>query len=502
MDYNEFELCLPPIAPVLLESMRAIGYSFEAALADIIDNSISAGAKEIQVNFMPYGTPYVVVLDNGSGIPPEGVVHAMRHGSRDPRLKRSNRDLGRFGLGLKTASLSQARCLTLATVQNGIMSARRWDLNLVEQRNDWILTGLREEELDALPHIADLRQMTHGTIVVWQDFDRLTAAESSIETALGERMDRAREHLALVFHRFLEGVPGSEPVSISINNNPVTALDPFLTKHKATQALPEESFSIDGQTIKVAPFILPHISKLSPESLRIAGGEEGLRRNQGFYIYRNRRLINWGSWFRLLRQEEITKLARVRVDIPNNFDHEWTLDIKKSVAFPPEAVRSALKVIVERITEGSRRVYTFRGRRSNLDNIVHSWDRKIARGGVAYTINREHPLICALESVIAEEHLSLFHKLLQTLEQNFPFDALYADMASELRPDPLENVEKRDEDLFDLALRILDAIGKDKEGAAQFLQGLNLIEPFNKYPNETRKLIEKLDYVYRERTAN
>jgi hypothetical protein len=502
MDFLDFELCLPPLAPVLLESMRAIGYSFEAALADIVDNSISAGASEIQIKFLPYDSPHVAVLDDGEGMSAEGLVHAMRHGSKDPRTQRSITDLGRFGLGLKTASLSQCRCLTVATISEGTLSARKWDLDVVEQRADWILTGLTEDQLKTLPHITELQQMRHGTLVVWQNFDRLSAGESSIEAALGERIDRAREHLSLVFHRFLGNERIAESISLSINNNPVVPQDPFLSNLKATQPLPEEVFDVEGQKVRVAPFILPHISKLSAESLRIAGGEEGLRRNQGFYIYRNRRLISWGSWFRLLRQEEITKLARVRVDIPNSLDHLWTLDVKKSAAFPPEVVRNRLKVIVERITEGSRRVYTYRGRRANNDSIVHSWDRKTVRGGVAYVINREHPLVSAVECAIPEEHAALFQKFLQTLELNFPFDALYADMASERRPESAEGNQCKDEELYELAARILDAVGKDSESAFRLLQNLGSIEPFNKCPEETKRIVEKLEYVYRERTTN
>jgi hypothetical protein len=503
MDYSAFEIELPPLAPVLLESMRAIGYSFESALADIIDNSISAKARNVRVRFLPYDDPYVAVLDDGSGMSSEGLVEAMRHGSKDPRVHRSASDLGRFGLGLKTASLSQCRCLTVATKQNAVLSARRWDLDLVEERQDWILTGLTAFQLKALPHIEDLRKMPQGTLVVWQLFDRLAAGESSIETALGERMDRAREHLALVFHRFLSpDVKGLSALSISINDNPLVAQDPFLTSHKATQPLPEETFIVEGQLVRVAPFILPHISRLSTESLKSAGGEDGLRRNQGFYVYRNRRLISWGSWFRLIRQEEITKLARVRVDIPNTLDHLWTLDVKKSAAFPPEAVRNGLKVIVEKISEGSRRVYTFRGRRANTDGVVHAWDRTLVRGGVTYAINREHPFVAALESVVPESSLSLFQKFLQTLERTFPFDALYADMASERRPDAAESTSKTSEELYDLATRLLDVIGCDSEAASRFLENLTSIEPFSRFPDESHKLIEKLEYVYRERKTD
>lgn len=495
MDYLAFELCLPPLAPVLLESMRAIGYSFESALADIVDNSISANATAIEIRFLPYDEPYVAVIDNGEGMDAATLVNAMRHGSRDPRLVRASTDLGRFGLGLKTASLSQCRRLTVLSKRAGALSARRWDLDLVEERQDWILTGVSDQELPILPHFCQLRELSSGTMVLWQRFDRLAAGESSIETALGERVDRARDHLALVFHRYLTpSGPRKPSISISINENPLSPLDPFLTSNPATQALPEESFLIEGQRVSVAPFILPHISRLSAESLALAGGEDGLRRNQGFYVYRNRRLINWGSWFRLIRQEEMTKLARVRVDVPNSLDHLWTLDVKKSAAFPPEAVRNNLKVTVERITEGSRRVYTFRGRRANNDDVVHLWDRSAVRGGVSYGVNREHPLVTALESILPEAGLGLFQKFLQAAERTFPYDALYADMASERRPIATEAENKHArEDLYDLASRMLDVIGRETEAAAKFVRGIGTIEPFSRYPDEMEYLKEKLE---------
>src|SRR5439155_2223638 len=130
------EIRLPPFAPVLLESMRAIGYSFESALADIIDNSISASAKNIDVRFSPYGEPYVAIIDDGWGINPEKLTDAMRHGSSDPRLQRYRLDLGRFGLGLKTGSLSQCRRLTVVSKVNEAISAKRWDLDVIGQRED------------------------------------------------------------------------------------------------------------------------------------------------------------------------------------------------------------------------------------------------------------------------------------------------------------------------------------------------------------------------------
>jgi hypothetical protein len=473
--------------------MRALGYSFEAALADLIDNSLSADAHSVEVHFSPYESPYVVILDDGCGMTPEETTAAMRHGSRDPRLGRDAQDLGRFGLGLKTASLSQCRRLTVVSLKHGVLSARRWDLDHVARRQDWMLLQLNDAEVSILPLVDELRAQGHGTVVLWQDFDRLAASERSLERALGDRMDLARDHLSLVFHRFLHPPLGTKPVAMSINRNPLGSVDPFLMAHKATQALPIEDFVVDGERVIVAPFILPHLSKLSASDLQLAGGEDGLRRNQGFYIYRNRRLISWGSWFRLVRQEELTKLARVQVDISNRLDHLWQLDIKKSTTYPPAALREGLKQIIHRITEGSRRVYTYRGRKSS-DAITHTWDRTVVRDGISYTINRKHPLVAAVESSIGDDDLPLFAALLRVLEQTLPFDALYADLASELRPATEPPVEDARTTLLTLAQRLLEVLGgRETEEGKRFLSALPSIEPFSGAAEESRAIARTLN---------
>jgi hypothetical protein len=486
MPTSEGEIYLPPSAPDLLESMRAVGYSFEAALADLIDNSIAAGARTVHVRFSVAGEPYVVVLDDGHGMSSAELTAAMRHGSRNPTMQRDALDLGRFGLGLKTASLSQCRALTVVSWRDGILSARRWDLDYVARRNDWMLLDIPNP--NDLPHVDELVKQPRGTLVLWQNFDTLAAGATSAQDALGNRMDLARDHLSLVFHRFLGS--RQHALAIALNLNPLRALDPFLTSHKATQALPEEEFSVEGEIVKVAPYILPHLSKLSASDLQVAGGEEGLRCNQGFYVYRNERLITWGSWFRLIRQEELTKLARVRVDITNRLDHLWRLDIKKSAAYPPEVLRTAFRQIIARIGESSRRVYTFRGRRTASDKIIHSWDRNIVRGGVTYRINRDHPLIGALERLLPEQDTPLFHQLLQILEGSFPFDALYADMASERRPEIADTEDEAQ--LLDLAQRIVDAIADHPQAVERFLAMLPSIEPYARVPNLAARILQKI----------
>lgn len=485
------ELCIPPYAPILVESTRSIGYSLESAIADLVDNSISAGATSVYIRFSPYNTPYISTMDDGKGMSPDELTIAMRYGSRNPNEVRFGNDLGRFGLGLKTASLSQCRRLTVVSHKEGVFSGRCWDLDVIQERKEWILLSLEQEEIDKLPNMDALKELKSGTIVIWQCFDRIISGEISIERALGDKMDSVRDHLSLVFHRYLSGEVNVKRLKISINQNPLEANDPFLTTNKATVQLPEENINIEGENIAIKPFILPHISKLTPDELKKAGGTEGFRRQQGFYVYRNKRLIIWGTWFRLIRQEELTKLARVRVDIPNSLDHLWTLDIKKSAATPPEIVRQNLKRIIDRIADSSRRVYTFRGRKINSNKLIQSWDRIQERDGVSYKINRSHPVIGTTNSLLDDKGRQLFQSLLGILEDTFPIHSLYADLAGDRRIN-MEEEDMRNR-LRDMAFSMISAAEIITGGRKNLLEQLHLFEPFSKYPEITEEIIKEYE---------
>lgn len=443
---------LPPVAATLLEAMRAVGYSFETAIADIIDNSIAAMATEVEVSFSPYGEPYVAILDNGHGMDSGQLRVAMRHGSRDPLSETDEDDLGRFGLGLKTASLSQCRRLTVVSIRSGILAGARWDLDEVSRLGSWAMLEFDNEDMESVPAIDRLREKGSGTLVVWEKLDRVFAGEPSQDRALQNRIDDARAHLGLVYHRYLEKDLNRRPLSLQINNVSVSPSDPYLRGCKGSQLLPPEVLTIEGRRVEVQAYILPHISRLSPVEIERAGGDEGLRRNQGFYVYRNQRLIIWGTWFRLARQEEMTKLARVMVDVPTALDHLWTLDVKKSTAHPPDAVRVGLRRIIEGIVDGSRRVYTFRGLKATSQGVVHAWQRVVHRGGaVTYHVNRDHDLFNALRSVMPENKERLLEYFIQALEESFPVDALYADMAGERHVSEEIVYEEREHALLETA---------------------------------------------------
>lgn len=489
------EVSLPPVAPAMLESMRAIGYSFEAALADIIDNSVAAQASTVSIQVRRQPSLYVAIIDDGIGMTEQGLREAMRYGGVGPNAIRSEGDLGRFGLGLKTASLSQCRRLTVVTLSDGTLCGAIWDLDTIAANNDWTLTLLDADEVRDLPHVDRLEAIGHGTIVIWQGFDRATAGESSPAEAVERLVDGSRAHLSLAFHRYIGGgVPGAAPrrVQISINDAPLPLIDPFLSHKKGRQVLPEQDLQVEGGQISIRPFILPHLSRMSKEEIELAGGEEGLRREQGFYVYRNYRLITHGTWFRMMRQGELMKLARVRVDIPNSLDHLWALDVKKSEAYPPQAVRVVLRTFIEQIGDRSRRVFTFRGRTRQRDEIIHLWNRVETRTGVDYLINRDHPAVIA--ATTGPDGLDRrFESLLRVLEIGLPADAIYADMAGDTVVSNARTSDSEVEaDLEQMARRLVDALLDLPEAKAQLLDRLKLMEPFSAHPELTDRIRKRL----------
>lgn len=460
-----------------MESMRDVGYTVEAAMADLVDNSISARAKKIDICFSPHDPPYIAVVDDGEGMLPEELTQAMCPGSRSPREERAASDMGRFGLGLKTASLSQCRQLTVVSRRNGTTSGREWDLDFLYQVKSWKLKSLSDRDMGSLPAIDQL--VDRGTMVLWRVLDRLEGSFGGSDFAAGMEsvMSRIQQHLELVFHRFLHGEPGLSKVEIRINGHPLVGADPFGTQFAATQQLNREVVNVAGAEVVVQPYILPHHSKISGAEYDRLAGEDGHLRNQGFYIYRNKRLIINGTWFRLVRQSEITKLARVQVDIPNTLDHLWTLDVKKSFAAPPEVVRRELKRIINQITGRSERVYTHKGARSMNDGNHHVWERRVKHGRIRYRLNRDHPILKTLVERITEDDSADLVDALTMIEMTLPFDYIYADVGANHAQ--LDNTDEDDKDtqerLADAYVQLLRATGTKESDLREKL--LN-VEPF------------------------
>lgn len=479
----------PPFAPVLMESTRAIGYSMESAVADVIDNSIAAKANNIWIFYNCVPKPYIAICDDGVGMDNEQITEAMRYGTASPSDERREDDLGRYGLGMKTASLSQCRSLSVVSKQGEELVGRRWDLDHIIDTQKWSLEQLDNSEIDELMHIESLKQLDHGTIVVWQNLDKVKSGSVTIEKALEGKMQEVKKHLELVFHRYLSG-DGVKKLKIHMNGLLLTAFDPFYVS-KSSVVMDDEKIEIPGREGKVIirPYLLPHPSNLSKEELERYGGKDGLRNLQGFYIYRNRRLITWGTWFKLIRMDEFTKLTRVRVDIPNSLDDLWTLDIKKSTAYPPEIVKIRLKQLVGTMSAGSKRTWTFRQRKETKDGVVHVWDKVETREGVKYVVNFEHPTLELLEDRLEPEDRKLLRQYLETVQNNLPFNNLHYDMHSDVKI--IQDKEKDERERVKLMGRqiIRQAIKDDHLDVT--MTNFETIEPFMYYLEELKEICKE-----------
>lgn len=425
---------LPPNAAALLESMRDIGYSLETAVADLVDNSIAAGATEVAVLCPPAADPpYLLVVDNGHGMDESELVEAMRHGGSGPKASRASGDLGRFGLGMKTASFSQCRCLTVVSSQSGTRAGARWDLVFVARENRWLIDIMDQTELAAFPHEGLLPET--GTIICWEDLDRIVEDTTgrNREEIIADKLEAVRRHLSLVFHRFLSGECRiHRKLAILINGDNVEAFDPFCRSNPATQRLPEEVVHVtESDKIVIRPYVLPHHSKLSPAEYDLYKSRSDYLSNQGVYVYRSDRLLAWGDWFRLVPKNESTKLARVSVDFMPSMDEAWAIDIRKARARPPFMVRERMRQLLGKLSEKSADVHRHRGAKLYLSEQNPLWSRVATNERVLYQINEDHPLIKGVLDSVPVDMRQALRGLLRTIASSLPVQAIYSDYASD-----------------------------------------------------------------------
>lgn len=425
----------PPSAACLSASMRDIGYSLEAAIADLIDNSISARADIIDIGCDVSGDhPVMTILDNGKGMTETELLDAMRHGTSNPRQYRSPLDLGRFGLGLKTASFSQCRSLTVVSAKDGVICGAEWSLDRIDVADDWILSILDGADIQELTCVKRLGKQ--GTAVIWQQLDRLMGGEAGSyrDEIVNEKLEAVGRHLSLVFHRFLSGeVNGHSRISLTINGHPISAFDPFCRKNPATQVLPEEIVRIGEAEVRLQPYVLPHHSRLSASEYDYYQDRSDFISNQGGYVYRNGRLMAWGDWFRLVPKGEATKLARVQIDFPNSLDEAWTIDIKKSRASPPHAVRERLRQIIRKITDRSVTVHRGRGQKLFRESQVPFWERYADHDGIRFAINAQHPLIASLNGGLSPKDADILRIVLDSIATSLPVEMIYSDYSTHPR---------------------------------------------------------------------
>ncbi len=502
IDESEFER-VPPRADALFESLRAFGYTLEAAIADIVDNSIYAGAKNVWIDF--YWSGYqsnITILDDGRGMTSKELTDAMRVGSTNPLSPRDSDDLGRFGLGLKTASLSQCRLLTVRSrTLSGEDSTRAWDLDFINKVKDW---ELRKDPLPVtVPLLARLKELEgSGTLVVWQNMDRVVDDSSSDNNDAKQRflakVEIVENHIAMTFHRI---ITGREKLKIHINNHLIKAWDPFLSNEDATQELSKEALEIFGKSLNVRPFVLPHKSHLDDIIHNQAAGPRGWNAQQGFYIYRNRRLIVPGGWLDLgFKQEEHYKLARILVDIPNTMDHEWQIDVKKASAHPPGSLVGPMTRIARVTRLRASEVYRNRGkilRRKHALKYELVWERRVRHNTTFFKINRNHPIVkdALALSLTSARKVKL---LLELIENTVPLQAIIMENAE--NPDSFADESSWEfrGTLEQRALDLFRAFMTEGLNAKAAYERVTAIEPFDRMPS-VLAMIEELSGVHNDK---
>lgn len=490
----------PPKAMAMLEALRGLGYNTATALADIIDNSIAARAKEVNLNFIWNGkTSAISIIDNGDGMSAAELDTAMRLGAMNPLNTRASHDLGRFGVGLKTASLSQCRRLTVASRKSGVVSCLRWDLDVLETSPDdgwYLLEGPADESSELF---IPLDSKTNGTMVLWESLDRIVT-EGFTEQHYLDLMDDVERHLSMVFHRYLEGP--HPRIRILINSRPVGPWDPFLASHPATWSSPVERFEIASTIVEVQCHVLPHQDRLDKQEYESAAGPNGWTAQQGFYVYRNERLLVAGSWLgfghgRSWTKEEAHRLARIRIDFPNSADTDWKIDIRKSTARPPVYLRKRLTRLAEDTRKRARRVFAHRGQAiqhiGGHKPVAQAWRAEHFKGGMRYRIEKNHP---AVKLVLEEAGLLApeIHAMLRIIEETLPVQRVWLD-TTEGKEVPRTGFSGSSSSEVLAVLHVMYRNMIQRKGFSPTFAKDQLLrtEPFNSYPELVHALPDEMD---------
>jgi hypothetical protein len=363
-----------PSAARLTRSLRDVGYDFPSAVADLVDNSISANATHVQVIIEFDGVrSHVLIADDGTGMSENALVEALRFGSRRTY---DDKDLGRYGLGLKTASLSQGRSVAVITRRAASVDRvfiRELNLDLIEEVDEWLVVQPRRSaETD---RARELLGDGTGTVVLWRSLDRVLPEKRPDGSWARRRIEnharRTAEHMALVFHRFLEGLPDGRKVTISVNGEKVQPWNPFAPGEEHCHELAPQNFEITvGDffgSVRLRRFVLPARPQFSSqEAFERLSGPLNWNRQQGLYVYRADRLVQWGGWAGIRGIDEHTKLARASLDFDTSLDPVFNINVSKMRVSMPPQLRQMIEASVNDLCLAANAAYRRASPRGNM----------------------------------------------------------------------------------------------------------------------------------------
>ncbi|WP_095642000.1 ATP-binding protein [Methanocorpusculum parvum] len=476
------EIVEAPPDPTLFAAMRNMGYTPETAIADLVDNSISAESTQIHIEFKWLNeNSTITVSDNGKGMDKSTLIEAMKLAAFYFSTTRTDSDLGRFGLGLKTAGTYLGRRLTVITNDGSNITDACWDLDNIcsSEGMNWNICVNDESDI-IRKYRNELSKLSSGTIILIEKLDSLIDTKNidKSKQKYYRKISSVQSHLRLVFHRFIE----EDELQITINNELVVPWNPFISANRATQELDEEIVYSENGEIIILPYVLPHRSKFTSEDeYNAAGGIHGWIRSQGIYLYRNRRLIKYGTWFDIIKKENTFNLARIQIDILPNHDEEWKITVDKSKATVPVYIQEMLKRIVANCTEKSTQVYNSRGSYAKgpaRPSLGAVWEqRKSANGEYSYHLNKKHPLYISLQHSLNSEQKEIFSSYISLIENFSPV------LLTGLVHYSQDNEQKK----------IIDALEKETD----LLRVKELIEGFRKGgcdPDEIQQTVLEMPY--------
>ncbi len=417
----------PPV--YFIKSISEQGYSLSTAVADLVDNSVTAGAKRVELLINTNVTPLrLFIADDGCGMTVEEITSNMRFPSADLDAPRAGNDLGRFGLGLKTGSFSQARKFTLVSSKQGMLyEARTWDVEYLKKTKDWTLliesdeaTGnfLKDFYTQSLDFHSRSEVFVPRTLIVWEDLYKLERLKKRSE--INDELEELRSHLGLVFHRFLQ----SGKLEIRLNNSMIDAFDPFPVNAPGVQLIAENYWQSTDTFVRFQGIILPKRAAAEVKEGPTVWAPHGrtLEETQGIFVYRNERLISYGGWLRTISKSVSLQFGRIKIDITNANDSEFHLNVAKSSLKLPFGLKRAMSEMVAGVAAQAAKEFRERlasgiirntAAKSGLSLIT----RYSNAAGPVLGINHDFELIRELEKNLGSAQLDLLRTITCLLEK-------------------------------------------------------------------------------------
>jgi hypothetical protein len=413
-----------PSATPVIQALRSIGYNAQTAIADIVDNSVDAKTEYIHIEFeYDMGNGYIRIEDNGIGMTDEELQQAMTIGSKDPRKKRAKEELGRFGMGLKTASFSMGKRLSVITKKDGLVSERCWDLDYVSDKNEWLLyESIPSEIRNRIGQV----EGNSGTIVFIDRLDRFCGFDTHKvlkQDSYYSKVKRIQKYLEMVFHVMLE-----KGLIITVNGNSLYPWNPFLEGNPRRIEGEEQIIRVNKKKVRITPYVLPHPTTFNQSDYKYAGGVKGWSDQQGFYIYRENRMVSYGEWFGMFPKDVPSELVRIKIEFTNEADDDWKIDVKKSSITVPDEAKEDLQAIAKYYRQISQEIMLYRTKATRtggkIKGTLNTWELATDDINSAYVLNRTHPVLTEVLKAVDNDVRKKINVYLKLVELGSPNNLL------------------------------------------------------------------------------